>query len=449
MDNIEELAFAVDEEQQTCTKTVAGMSAVYQSLSPVFDVDPRTGLVDERHRHTARMILLHAGVWLPLEVYELWPVLFPWMKRDNPKVYAGHKFEADPADGFEIQDNSPIGTLKKDRPVQWTTLSPVFQTNPISSGAHEWMQSHCWDGMTTSPLTNSFVPNLVWLPHGLGRLTDDTSSLFDQEARRIAWSLYRDAPVPAALTETIERIWASLAPPEGDLLSSVERELVNFFAIGSNFHLRRQREHLDHWHVATRLINGDSLQGLKLPKKYRRTLQRAPSEVLESLARHMEPFAEAARLAAIPASPTPTAKAKAGVAALGSPSKTYRLSTPSGDKAWTARSRAALGTISAVIENGVSPSALHQVLPARFLATVAGRLSDAELEKALSASGVKGVPMRWFIDSPIHSADTTSVVSKNAWFEKDEPRLHSICNLTNGAVHLTMSIAPTTDLDVP
>jgi hypothetical protein len=446
VDNIEELAFVVDEEQQTSTKSVAGMSAVYQSLSPVFDVDLRTGLVDERHRHTARMILLHAGVWLPLEVYELWPVLFPWMKRDNPKVYAGHKFEADPADGFEIQDNSPIGTLKKDRPVQWTTLSPVFQTNPISSGAHEWMQSHCWDGMTTSPLTNSFVPNLVWLPHGLGRLTDDTSSLFDQEARRIAWSLYRDAPVPAALTGIIEGIWASLAPPEGELLSSDERELVNFFAIGSNFHLRRQREHLDHGHVATRLINGDSLQGLKLPKKYRRTLQRASSEVLESLARHMEPFAEAARLAEIPTPPAPPSKTKG--TALGSQSKAYRLLTPTGEKAWTARSRAALGTISAVIETGVSPAALHQILPARFLATVPGRLSGADLEAALSTSGVKGVPERWFIDSPIHSSDTTSVVSKQAWFEEDEPRLQSICDLTNGAIRLIMSVAPMTDLSV-
>ena len=56
--------------------------------------------------------------------------------------------------------------------------------------------------------------------------------------------------------------------------------------------------------------------------------------------------------------------------------------------------------------------------------------------------------MRWFIDSPIHSSDTTSVVSKNAWFEKDEPRLQSICDFTNGAVHLTMSVAPTTDLSV-
>ena len=130
-----------------------------------------------------------------------------------------------------------------------------------------------WDD--NKPAHQQLRAESLWLPHGLGRLTDDTSSLFDQEARRIAWSLYRDAPVPAALTGTIEGIWASLAPPEGDLLSSDERALVNFFAIGSNFHLRRQREHLDHWHVATRLINGDSLQGLKLPKKYRRTLQRA------------------------------------------------------------------------------------------------------------------------------------------------------------------------------
>jgi hypothetical protein len=282
----------MNREDQEIVSSVSAMSAIYQSLAAVFTSD-------ERHRHTARRLLLATGVWMPLEVYTQWPVLYPWVVRDNQ--LANHeKGIAHPISGLQRNDNGPIGRLKNGLPVSWATAGSAFHLKPLKRGQQQWWQSHVWEGMTTNPLTNSFVPNLVWLPEAVGRLTDPDatgakSTLFQEEIKAIAWSLYRHAPVVEPLRETVERIWRTIPEPQATGLEPDEVDLVNWFKPTASFLAQRTKQHDQIWKAVNALQTDGNLHGIDLiPKTYRTTLPRMGPAAWESLRTHLEPFAAAA-----------------------------------------------------------------------------------------------------------------------------------------------------------
>ena len=271
---------------------VSAMSAIYHSMANVFTSD-------ERHRHTARRLLLATGVWMPLEVYKQWPVLYPWVVRDN-QLANSDKGIAHPTSGLQRNDNGPIGRLKNGLPVRWATAAPTLHVKPLKRGHQQWWQAHVWEGMTTNALTNSFVPNLVWLPEAIGRLTDPDvqgakSTLFQEEIKAIAWSLYRHAPVIDPLQDTVEGIWQTIPEPRTTTLEADEAALVNWFKPTQSFLAQRAKQHDQVWKAVNALLTDRNLHGIDLtPKTYRTTLPQMNTRAWESLRSHLEPFAAAA-----------------------------------------------------------------------------------------------------------------------------------------------------------
>lgn len=278
-------------DEQAITAAVSAMSAIYQGMASVFTAD-------ERHRHSARRLLLATGVWMPVDVYKQWPVLYPWVVRDN-QLANNDKGIAHPVSGLQRNDNGPIGRLKNGVPVNWAAAGPKFSVKPLKRGQQQWWQCHVWEGMTTNPLTNSFLPNLVWLPEAIGRLTDpDTkgakSTLFQEEIKAIAWSLYRDAPVVAPLEETVENIWRSIPEPRSTALEADEAALVNWFNPSQKFHQALAKRHDQVWKATHALLADGNLHGIELtPKTYRSTLPRVGPNAWGALRSHLEPFAAA------------------------------------------------------------------------------------------------------------------------------------------------------------
>jgi hypothetical protein len=64
------------------------------------------------------------------------------------------------------------------------------------------------------PVLNSFLPNLVWLPRELAKLSDRQGSFVQQYLQALAAHLYRDVTLPTALASFVGNAWAKLRVPE-------------------------------------------------------------------------------------------------------------------------------------------------------------------------------------------------------------------------------------------
>lgn len=381
--------------EPTQQSSVAGSSAIFQSLARVFQ---RGG---DQQRDAARQILLRAGVWLPVETYRHWPVALPWIVRDNSVSSTKTKADntgkslmktASPTTGLMRTDNSPVGGLKKGLPVEWAGgLGETFKSKPIKAGAHEWMQSHCWSflfGTTqsaaTHPLTNSFVPNLVWLPHALGRLTDDERLVFADELRSIAWARYRHVEVDPAFREVVREAWSLLEPPLSREVGRDELTRVNEFKVPAKFYTTKVEMVRNLYRVVEMLQEGVDVGAVGLtPAVYLESLASADTDAIAALQQHLLPFSVAARQFVVPeaAHQSSNSKPKKGPGAgTGASANTISYNVHSQREVMEGlnRTQAAIRLVHEVISAGVTPHQVHQVLKSNFR-HVSGQLSGEAL----------------------------------------------------------------------
>ncbi|WEV78813.1 hypothetical protein O9K63_03180 [Janibacter cremeus] len=438
--------------------SVAGSSAIFQSLAWVF----RRG--DDQQRWTARHLLLRAGVWLPVETYQKWPVLLPWMVRDNSvaqsKTKAAHTGKdliktASSGTGLLRSDNAPIGGLKKDLPVMWAGgLHETFKSKPLKDGTHEWMQSHCWSYLSdtgqstaTHPLTNSFVPNLVWLPHAMGRLTDDERLVFAAELRAIAWARYRHVEVDPAFRDVVEQAWSLLDPPLADDVHDGQLGRANEFVVPAKFYQSKVERVRTISSYLEKLQSGHDVSGVNLaPAVYKQSLASVTPETRSSLQQYLRPFSVGAERFALPDEvafhASGTSQKSQGVGGTGvSPTK-YTVHSPNGTVTGLARSQAALRLVHEVIAVGVTPAQLHQVLKAN-IRHVPGVAHGEALWKSMADAGAPATIDKWYVNEPIHDNGGTWVLKKNSWTQELAEKAFPVLEeLSDGLVKVTSDPGP-------
>ncbi|MCM3554860.1 hypothetical protein M3697_07040 [Janibacter melonis] len=408
--------------------SVAGSSAVFQSLARTFARD------GDEQRLAARKLLLRAGVWLPVETYQAWPVLMPWVVRDNSLAQSKSKATqsgldviktASPTTGLLRTTNAPIGGLKTGLPVKWAgSLQETFKSKPLRVGPHEWMQSHCWShvGSTghsaaTHPLTNSFVPNLVWLPHAIGRLTDDQRLIFGEEIRAIAWARYRHAPVAPVLQDVVENAWSLLDVPLASPVNERDLVMVNEFVPSAMFYRPHVRGVLRIWALLNALESNEDVSAVDVaPAVYKQSLASAPAATRAALRQHLQPFALAAAHFLTPANPDQPGKVtvKPATRAAKVPPPRFRITTSAATLGPLGLRWAALRLVQAVSEAGVGVVALKGVLKSD-LREVPGTLVGEQLWERMASLGVPGDRDKWFVEEPIHADGSTWVLKNNSW----------------------------------
>jgi hypothetical protein len=214
-------------------KTVNGDDLIYAFLQGLFESD------DSELREVPVQMLMALGIWFPLEVYRELPVLLPWVVRDptcRPTKTTPDEWSSPNEDGFLRDDNSKIKTIPKNLAVE----SPHLRRLHGARMGTEFVASHVWrqtqdDGPLASrrPLLNSFVPNLVWLPRQISKLTDREGSLVQRTLQSISWSVFRDAPVDPSLKSVVEEAWSLLPPPDTKL--SISLTQLNTFQANDRF----------------------------------------------------------------------------------------------------------------------------------------------------------------------------------------------------------------------
>lgn len=186
---------------------------------------------------TAKLIL-SLGVWFHPHDYARFPYLCRFAVRDVSYRGSGGREErwgSPTEDALFADDNSLIKGIPKRLSIQ----SPP--KHPYSGGrlAKGFVAAHIW-GRPDQALTYSFLPNVVWLPAPVAKLTDRVDSFAQRYVQAVSSKLYRDQDVPDKLRPLVEEAWHELPRPAGipDEGVPAENELrarLNFFETDDRF----------------------------------------------------------------------------------------------------------------------------------------------------------------------------------------------------------------------
>lgn len=191
------------------------------------------------------------GIWFSPRTYQAFPVLLPFAVRD-PRVRGDalrnlpDQWGAPTSDGYFRDDNSLIKGLPKSLTIK--SPSALYDGRSIGNG---FVASHVWRELTPHagevglasrhPLTYSFVPNLVWIPKQVAKLTDREGSFTQQYLQAVSVSLYRDVPVASSLRRHVDEAWALLPDPLISELGVPSIESLSFFGHDQGFVGRRRK----------------------------------------------------------------------------------------------------------------------------------------------------------------------------------------------------------------
>lgn len=126
-----------------------------------------------------------------------------------------------------------------------------------------FVASHVWIQLRTKPISihacnwecsNSFIPNLVWLPVQLSKLTDRDNSYAQRFIQHISYLLYRKVPLPVKFPATM--IWNELQDPGITPISTIDLSQLNYFENNSTWIAERKAKLKNEIESIINVLNG-------------------------------------------------------------------------------------------------------------------------------------------------------------------------------------------------
>lgn len=274
-------------------KVIHGDDLIYRFLRDLFTDEETFGEV-------ARSLLAASAIWFPPSVYQAVPVLVPYVVRD-PSCRGGKgkpdEWASPDAAGYLRDDNSLI----KNIPRSLSITAPAQKHLNGRRMATEFVAAHVWrvpvDGgvlASRRPLLNSFVPNLVWLPSQIAKLTDIEGSTVQRTLQEMAWARYRHCKVDVHLQDVAEDAWALLPSPTSAGVHDMET--WNYFVPTDGFVKRRKARVQSVLAAIQTVLGGAELSTKVISTRYTEGLPLVAPAALQSLEAHLKRFTEPASL---------------------------------------------------------------------------------------------------------------------------------------------------------
>lgn len=216
-------------------KAVNGNNMVYhiiqKKIVQACDVDNPSDEV----KFMIEQLLLWGGIWFRPETFEQIPVLRPYAIRDsscrkkNPAT-GKHSWALSNDRGLMRDDNTSI----KDIPDSLAIHSSLPELKGMKlKDTTGFVASHVWIKLKTRAehaceweCTNSFIPNLVWLPEQLSKLTDRDGSYAQLFLKHLSYQLYGGINPAHSM---LSGIWAELENPGIKPVSIYSLDDLNYF----------------------------------------------------------------------------------------------------------------------------------------------------------------------------------------------------------------------------
>jgi hypothetical protein len=210
-------------------KIVHGDDLLYRFFRDGFDRYPQF------FAKVPELLVSVMGIWLPLDAYERWPILLPWVVRDpscrgNKNKGLPDEWSGPDEHGYLRDDNSLIKALPRALTITGPKGGHVNGSRMGSEfvACHIWRKAEGLNSSNTDPRLNSFIPNLVWLPSQVAKLSDLEGGIIQQTLQAISYKIYRFAPVRPHLQPIAEEAWRKLPKPKISL-GEITPDDLNWF----------------------------------------------------------------------------------------------------------------------------------------------------------------------------------------------------------------------------
>lgn len=220
-------------------KVVHGDDLLYRFFLDLLKSEPELFAV------VPQLLVESMAIWLPVDVYRQWPVLMPWVVRDphcrgNKKKHIPDQWASPNKDGYLRDDNSLVKSLTRSLAVRGPKGSHLSGSRMGS----EFVASHIWRKVDADclasriPLLNTFVPNLVWLPSQIAKLSDREGGMVQQTLQAVSRGIYSSAQVDSSLHPMVAGAWSLL--PEPAVTLEVDLRKLNWFVTTDRFFATRK-----------------------------------------------------------------------------------------------------------------------------------------------------------------------------------------------------------------
>jgi hypothetical protein len=249
----------------------------------------------------AARLLTSLAIWFNPATYVLCPILLPFVVRDptcrKRKTTDVEAWGSPNAAGYFRDDNTLIKALPRQLRVDCEANS-LYHGRTIGNGfvaAHVWrvIESKAAKLSSRDALTNSFIPNLVWLPTQVAKLTDREGSFAQLYLQALSAKIYRNVEVVAPLKKIADDAWNRLPMPLGVPENGLPNlDEIAFFEHSTKF-ARRRLETVAHVVSAVKAIQqGEPLKKKLISGRYTTGLPEVGPQELHPLIEALDPFVE-------------------------------------------------------------------------------------------------------------------------------------------------------------
>ncbi|MFC1901357.1 hypothetical protein ACFLX3_00290 [Chloroflexota bacterium] len=236
------------------------------------------------------------AIWFRPSFYQEFPLLRPYAVRDatcrkknNPLKI--EQWGCPNEKGYFRDDNS----LLKNLPSNLKITSPLKDLYDGKYIGNNFVASHIWRELdpkqsndnyaARDPWIYSFVPNLVWLPAQVSKLTDRQGSFSQLYLQAVSMKIYRNQPVSAAMHPFVTEAWKRLRMPEGIPEQGLpEEKQLSYFDDTNSFRTRRYRDIASVYTALQKVIDGKLLEKKVISSRYVAGLNELSPENIRELA---------------------------------------------------------------------------------------------------------------------------------------------------------------------
>jgi hypothetical protein len=219
------------------------------------------------------------GIWFHPKIYQQLPILLPFTVRDpacrKRKEGEVEAWGSPDKLGYLRDDNS----LVKGLPKSLSIVSPgqsLYNNKRIGNG---FVASHVWRQIRNSavganlasrdPVLNTFVPNLVWLPAQVAKLSDREGTFTQLYLQALSAKIFKDIPVPPGLSPFVEKAWSMIDIPAGIPIQGLPNlDDLSFFKPSQSFLTTRRKKIKEVIDALQKISKGQILNSKVITKRY-------------------------------------------------------------------------------------------------------------------------------------------------------------------------------------
>ena len=263
---------------------INGNDILYYFLKSILDVEK------ELAHDFIRKAIINLGIWMSPDYYKHLPIISPFVVRDlksrgNKSKNMPERWGEPNEKGYFKDDNTIIKGY-----VRSLTIKSPFSLYDGCKIGNAYVASHVWrqpinfsstiDLATKDPWLNSFIPNLVWLPKQLSKLSDREGGYVQTFLQKVSYQIYHD--VKTDCMDITNSLWHKLPIASISKDESINISDISFFNYDKKVLIGRKNKIIDVVNALQKRLSNELITNKVISERYTSGLNKiSPNNLLK------------------------------------------------------------------------------------------------------------------------------------------------------------------------